>query len=53
MKRTTLKLLVCPICQNRLELVATAGEELIEEGSLRCLKCLRRVSNQRGNRSFY
>ena len=48
MKRITLELLVCPVCRNRLELVATAREELIEEGSLRCLKCKRQYPIKEG-----
>jgi ubiquinone/menaquinone biosynthesis C-methylase UbiE len=48
MKRTTLELLVCPACRVGLELITATGEDMIEEGTLRCLKCKREYPIKEG-----
>ncbi len=48
MKRSTLDLLVCPVCQSGLELVAAEGGSTVEEGFLHCIKCKREYQIKQG-----
>lgn len=48
MKRTTLDILICPICHSDLQFQSTTADGTIQSGSLTCLACQKVFPIQRG-----